>query len=126
MQLRKRRKNRGASKLDAEAVAAAAVCSPEASTRNPENLEVAANGSSEDCKNKEAKETDSDDSDADGQTSDISDSELDVDNYYFLQVPNTCIFAHLTPPHLKNLLYLFSRCQLDSGEPYFASPEYAK
>lgn len=75
-------------------MAAAAVCSSEASNSNPE---AAAIGSNDDCKSKEeAKESDSDDSDADGQLSEISDSELDVDNYFFLQVPRKSLLFFLS------------------------------
>ena len=114
MQLKKRRKSRGASKLEAEAVAAAAVYSSETSSIS----EVAPSGSNDDSKSKEdAKESDSDDSDADGPMSDISDSELDVDNYYFLQVQN---FEILMPISQTNFLFV-SRFQPGNGEPYSAS-----
>lgn len=51
-------------------------------------VEVIAGKSSTEAREKnELKESESEDSDVDGQQiSDISDSELEVDNYYFLQV----------------------------------------
>jgi hypothetical protein len=66
-------------------VAAAAATALEATNNT---VEVLAGRSNTEAKEKnDVKESESDDSDADGQQiSDISDSELEVDNYYFLQV----------------------------------------
>jgi hypothetical protein len=89
LQLRKRRKNRSATKASEEdAVAAAAAATTTALEATNDTAEVLAGKSSPEAKEKnEVKESESDDSDVDGQQiSDISDSELEVDNYYFLQV----------------------------------------
>lgn len=86
LQLRKRRKSRSATKASEEDAVAAAAATALKATNN--TSEVLACNSNVDTKNKnEVKESESDDSDADGQhLSDISDSELEVNNYYFLQV----------------------------------------
>lgn len=87
LQLRKRRKSRSATKASEEDAVAAAAATALALEATNSTLEVFASNSNPDTKNKnDVKESDSDDSDADGQQiSDVSDSELEVDNYYFLQ-----------------------------------------
>ena len=66
-------------------MAAAAATALEATNNT---VEVLAGRNNTEAKEKnDVKESESDDSDVDGQQiSDISDSELEVDNYYFLQV----------------------------------------
>jgi hypothetical protein len=81
MELRKRRKSRSC-KTEIEQPSV-----PEPETEPTGEIEPVASTSQTEPSIEEAgKESDSDDSDSGQPASDLSDSDLDVDNYYFLQV----------------------------------------